>query len=428
MEKKYKCQYCDNRFKNKNEAERHENSLHHRRHSWSCAAIPSYHAAFHSSTSATSQTPNGPTNDVCGYCGQEFSSLPQPDWDSRLGHLMIVHKFGECNQAKKFYRADHFRQHLKHSHAGTGGKWTIALESACMHEETPDPPRRLGPDPGVIKNKKMSIFEAQDTYCSLGRFFEGWNAIRLIGPNRERLLCKWQDPATGSSCRVSCITDGELALHERVAHSAQKIDIVCNECHERPVFSEFVDLRVHMLDFHDVEQMPPRVGIADDNAELDHLTSCNHELQIAQLEKRVEDQAGRLQELEHSALKFEVLFRAQTRYRLKAMELLSQLGHSHAQSTFHADSLVAEMEQELSSSGVLAKAAIEWPMDDFESVGSGGLLSMQALTSKSFYDTTGLEAHFPGSQKTFAMLEERIGKMTLMEEADRRTSQGALAA
>lgn len=46
------------------------------------------------------------------------------------------HKFGECNQSKKFFRADHFRQHLKHSHAGTSGKWTNMLENACMREET----------------------------------------------------------------------------------------------------------------------------------------------------------------------------------------------------------------------------------------------------------------------------------------------------
>jgi len=49
-----------------------------------------------------------------------------------------VHKFGECNNSKKFYRADHFRQHLKHSHAGTSGKWTNILENACMKDEPPN--------------------------------------------------------------------------------------------------------------------------------------------------------------------------------------------------------------------------------------------------------------------------------------------------
>ncbi|KAF1983015.1 hypothetical protein K402DRAFT_339266 [Aulographum hederae CBS 113979] len=127
LEKQYQCQYCPNRFKNKNEAERHQNSLHLRRHSWSCAALAGVPAAFH----ASAVHPG--TADVCGYCGEEFAN--PADWVMRSEHLNHVHKFGECNQAKKFFRADHFRQHLKHSHAGTSGKWTNMLETACMKEE-----------------------------------------------------------------------------------------------------------------------------------------------------------------------------------------------------------------------------------------------------------------------------------------------------
>ncbi|KAI9806195.1 MAG: hypothetical protein M1825_006310 [Sarcosagium campestre] len=134
MEKQYTCQYCHNRFKNKNEAERHQNSLHLRRHSWSCAQLSGVEAAFHPS-------PHRPSvADVCGYCGEEFA-LPA-DWDARFPHLTNVHKFGECNQTKKFFRADHFRQHLKHSHAGTSGKWTNMLENACMKDEPM--PERVG--------------------------------------------------------------------------------------------------------------------------------------------------------------------------------------------------------------------------------------------------------------------------------------------
>ncbi|KAK0249323.1 hypothetical protein B0A54_01221 [Friedmanniomyces endolithicus] len=131
-EKQYTCAYCPNRFKNKNEAERHQNSLHLRKHSWSCATLSGPQAAFHQ-TGANSA-------DVCGYCGDEFSNPPQ--WDLRAEHLNHVHKFGECNQAKKFFRADHFRQHLKHSHDGTSGKWTNLLEAACMKDEPP-PPKRV---------------------------------------------------------------------------------------------------------------------------------------------------------------------------------------------------------------------------------------------------------------------------------------------
>ncbi|TAQ83602.1 hypothetical protein B7494_g8079 [Chlorociboria aeruginascens] len=158
QEKQYECAYCRNRFKNKNEAERHQNSLHLRRHSWSCAALSGYSAAFH----ASSNRPN--EADTCGYCGEDFPrsgiSSPSPngpqiaivtdrDWDIRIVHLQEMHKFGECNHAKKFFRADHFRQHLKHSHAGTSGKWTNMLENACMKDEPlPEPirgPERVNP-------------------------------------------------------------------------------------------------------------------------------------------------------------------------------------------------------------------------------------------------------------------------------------------
>ncbi|KAL2270633.1 hypothetical protein VTJ83DRAFT_4 [Remersonia thermophila] len=140
-EKQYECSFCGNRFKNKNEAERHQNSLHVRRHSWSCAALKNYDRAFHESTARPGEA------DVCGYCGEEFlrtgrsqdgtPSISELDMEGRIRHLQDAHKFGECNPTKKFYRADHFRQHLKHSHAGTSGKWTNMLENACMIEEEP---------------------------------------------------------------------------------------------------------------------------------------------------------------------------------------------------------------------------------------------------------------------------------------------------
>lgn len=142
-EKQYECAYCKNRFKNKNEAERHQNSLHLRRHSWSCAALSGYTDAFHNSPISPNEA------DTCGYCGDEFPRngkgnlhnglegkvSTDRDWETRIQHLVDVHKFRECNHTKKFFRADHFRQHLKHSHAGTSGKWTNMLENACMKDE-----------------------------------------------------------------------------------------------------------------------------------------------------------------------------------------------------------------------------------------------------------------------------------------------------
>ncbi|KAJ6103937.1 hypothetical protein N7486_004159 [Penicillium sp. IBT 16267x] len=161
MEKQYSCQYCNNRFKNKNEAERHQNSLHLRRHSWSCAALTSFQAAFHGSAAPSHQTNAGPSHDTCGYCGEEFPNFPRPDWDARFDHLTTVHKFGECNNAKKFFRADHFRQHLKHSHAGTSGKWTNILENACMKDEIPPEPRDKNPNGSLANNTIDEVLTEQ---------------------------------------------------------------------------------------------------------------------------------------------------------------------------------------------------------------------------------------------------------------------------
>ena len=168
MEKQYKCAYCQSRFKNKNEAERHQNSLHLRRHSWSCAAISGYEAAFHPSTSPASQTPNGPSGDTCGYCGEEFSNFPR-DSHARIEHLTNLHKFGECNQTKKFFHADHFRQHLKHSHAGTSGKWTNMLENACMKDE-----------PAVIGSWRAQPAAAEEISPSISTVSDRRVAIRII--------------------------------------------------------------------------------------------------------------------------------------------------------------------------------------------------------------------------------------------------------
>lgn len=127
-EKQFKCAYCNNRFKNKNEAERHQNSVHLRTRSWSCATMSAYNAF----------QPSDPQNlatITCGFCGEEFLKCSLT-WHKRIDHLTNVHKFGECNLEKKFYRADHFRQHLQHSHAGTSKKWMKALIGTSQREES----------------------------------------------------------------------------------------------------------------------------------------------------------------------------------------------------------------------------------------------------------------------------------------------------
>jgi hypothetical protein len=138
MEKQYTCMFCTNRFKNKNEAERHQNTLHLRRHSWSCANISDWKAAFHPTTRTTPASLSDLLDGLeveCGFCGEKFANFTERAQDQMWDHITNRHKFRECNTAKKFFRADHFRMHLKHSHAGTSGRWTNMLENACMKDE-----------------------------------------------------------------------------------------------------------------------------------------------------------------------------------------------------------------------------------------------------------------------------------------------------
>ncbi|KAH8655004.1 hypothetical protein BGZ60DRAFT_385787, partial [Tricladium varicosporioides] len=140
QEMRFQCAYCHQRFDNKMQAERHVNALHLRRHSWSCAFISGYAQAFYNS----STNPNHA--DTCGYCGEEYprsdfglgagAVATDQDWKVRISHLQEAHKFKECNQDKKFFRADHFRQHLKHSHAGRYGTWSNLIENACMKRDS----------------------------------------------------------------------------------------------------------------------------------------------------------------------------------------------------------------------------------------------------------------------------------------------------
>lgn len=139
-ERPYACQICPSRFKNNYHATRHQNSVHFRHYSWSCGAIPSLDATFRPSILPTSQRPTDPAITPCSYCGKEF---PQSDWANRLDHLINIHKVGLCDQSKKFYREDHFRQHLKHCHAGKIGKWVVFLEELCMRTEAPAVPEPL---------------------------------------------------------------------------------------------------------------------------------------------------------------------------------------------------------------------------------------------------------------------------------------------
>ncbi|CAD0083353.1 unnamed protein product [Aureobasidium vineae] len=118
------------RFTDWGTAERHQDFIHSSRSRfWSCEALDMVETAFHASNKSW-------TVDVCGYCGAMFTN--PADWKHRRNHIVQTHGFGKCKEAKRFYSADHFRQHIKDWHAGTSGIWTDEIVTACMRE----PPSR----------------------------------------------------------------------------------------------------------------------------------------------------------------------------------------------------------------------------------------------------------------------------------------------
>ncbi|KAL8711632.1 MAG: hypothetical protein Q9220_004042 [cf. Caloplaca sp. 1 TL-2023] len=109
-----------------------------------------------SGETSTPRTKNNPPNlqaplHICQCCPKKpkkFENL-----EELRAHESEKQYFGECNQSKKFFRADHFRQHLKHSHAGSSGKWTNMLEGECMKEE---PVPEMMPQPSPMQ-QSMSM-------------------------------------------------------------------------------------------------------------------------------------------------------------------------------------------------------------------------------------------------------------------------------
>ena len=159
----YECGLCSFKFRSWEAFDKHQKAHHGTgRTNWSCWALTSYGQVFSaisnspspspssSGDSSSTQTPTkSAASDQCGYCGQEFPKsgraldvhggffVTENDWKERIQHLQAVHYFRECNPSKKFYRIQHFRQHVKHSHAGRSGSWSGMLENFCMIEEGP---------------------------------------------------------------------------------------------------------------------------------------------------------------------------------------------------------------------------------------------------------------------------------------------------
>ncbi|KAK3986366.1 Fez family zinc finger protein 2 [Cladorrhinum sp. PSN332] len=135
--KPHPCTQCKKRFKSPTEAERHINAIHLKSDSWSCKALRDPLLAFYSEVYHGDQV-----WDVCAYCGGGFirkgatgsgpiHDIPDEEKLVLIAHLESVHKLGDCDREKNFYRADNFRQHLKNTHVAKPGKWLKTLEKIC---------------------------------------------------------------------------------------------------------------------------------------------------------------------------------------------------------------------------------------------------------------------------------------------------------
>ncbi|KAM7195931.1 hypothetical protein V8F20_007296 [Naviculisporaceae sp. PSN 640] len=141
-EKPHACSHhpCKMRFKSPKETERHINAIHLKSDYWTCEVLRNPLLAFHA------ENISGSTYDVCGFCGGDFERKPPGlagsgaclERDEKginifelISHLDSVHRRGECNLERKFYRVDNFRTHLKTAHVAKAGKWLKILERNC---------------------------------------------------------------------------------------------------------------------------------------------------------------------------------------------------------------------------------------------------------------------------------------------------------
>jgi hypothetical protein len=136
LERQFKCKYCSPCFKAKNEANRHENSLHIRGETWKCVAINDFTKISQNSTERASR-PDTQVSlvDICSFCGEDFPSQPSPDWSLRDYHLTSVHKIDGRDKHRSFHRVDHYLQYVVHFHEGQRGPWLTELEELAWWED-----------------------------------------------------------------------------------------------------------------------------------------------------------------------------------------------------------------------------------------------------------------------------------------------------
>jgi hypothetical protein len=293
----------------------------------------------------------------------------------------------------------------------------------------------------MTRYSPLDVFQAHELYYFLRTFFEGWSLLRPADTDDGELRCRKLDPDTGMCCSQSCQDIGELLQHERFGHNGQQHEVRCHLCSYKTTFSDYTTLRHHVGAIHGrdaVDTLPPHMIVAEER--WDPLSNVDSELapKVAHLEKRAEDQRKRLTELEANATKYELLFRAQTHYRLKAMQIFAKLGLAAGNWTGSRveEALIAEMTKEMSMhtqagnggpgdatmesrafSGtgrgvpVLAPANLDLPKNKTYAEGfidTEGGTSMEALTSMSLPVESPIDTTFLGSHRTFSTIEQQV--------------------
>ena len=129
-EKRYHCEFCSRVFGNKNDAKRHQRSLHARPYFWSCAAIVDIQKLLNISFALPLASSHTLSHQNCVFCGRD--SATQPRWEDQVRHLTQHHQMHACKQEKKFYRADHFAQHLRYRHRMQCREAVKVLAGCCI--------------------------------------------------------------------------------------------------------------------------------------------------------------------------------------------------------------------------------------------------------------------------------------------------------
>ncbi|CZR50403.1 uncharacterized protein PAC_00275 [Phialocephala subalpina] len=150
------CDYCTAVFHDEMDAKRHEKLWHLPRDVWVCPTKSDARTATHfqSGPLASYLFPNAPISsvpkaDICPYCGEYsediFYQLDEDidecfaDWDVRIEHLELEHKFDKCPPDLIFFRPDQFLQHLVGSHNLKLSKWTKEVMDSCKRKKLVSP-------------------------------------------------------------------------------------------------------------------------------------------------------------------------------------------------------------------------------------------------------------------------------------------------